>query len=219
MGNNNNKTIRQTIREAEREAQMELWKELRQAHNETRRKQKKAAKKKALRDRGMNKRDREKKRRERSEQRKKSIRKRLSKEEWRKRNEKRKIIKSAPDVHHILDYFKHENLKKQTPSEIGFETLLKKFREEKYPQLKYESQKIWEYPRWRVFYIIDFYVSFPKKIAFEIDGKYHEKRQAEDKLRDEHMTEYGIRVVRFKNDDIRYRFEWVYEQVLKTIES
>ena len=196
---------------------MELWEELKQIHNEKteRGKQKKAAKKRVLIDRGMDKKSREKRRRERNERRKKAGRTRLSKEERRKR----KVIRTAPDVHHILDYFKHENLKKKTSSEMGFETLLKKFRAEKYPQLTYESQKIWEYPRQRVFYIIDFYVSFPKRIAFEIDGKYHEKRQVEDKLRDDRMTEYGIKVVRFKNDDIRYRFEWVYEQVLVAVES
>ena len=65
-------------------------------------------------------------------------------------------------------------------------------------------------------YIADFY-SHKARLVIEVDGGIHEQRQQilRDKERTEKIEDCGCRVIRFSNDDIRYRLP----QVLKSIEQ
>lgn len=55
-------------------------------------------------------------------------------------------------------------------------------------------------------YIVDFY--FPEaRLAVEVNGSIHNKRQPEDKTRDKHLRIIGVKVVHIKNDDIYYAFD------------
>jgi very-short-patch-repair endonuclease len=51
------------------------------------------------------------------------------------------------------------------------------------------------------FYIPDFYC-IENKLAIELDGKIHLKQKEHDALRDERLTEPGIKVIRFKNEEL-----------------
>ena len=64
------------------------------------------------------------------------------------------------------------------------------------------------------YYIVDFYC--PKfKLAVEIDGKYHEKTDTKlyDQERDAYLNNLGIKLLRFKNDDVLNNIENVLLQI------
>ena len=69
-------------------------------------------------------------------------------------------------------------------------------------------------------YIVDFYV--PRaKLVIELDGSQHGEplhRQADEK-RDNCLSALGIRVLRYRNEDVRDRFFGVCEDVLKHLRS
>jgi very-short-patch-repair endonuclease len=87
------------------------------------------------------------------------------------------------------------------------------------------EQKIWKnylktFP-YRVYrqrpienFIIDFYC--PKlKLVIEIDGNshYNENAQDYDKERTQILQSYGLKVIRFKNDDVLYNFTGVVKLI------
>jgi very-short-patch-repair endonuclease len=51
------------------------------------------------------------------------------------------------------------------------------------------------------FFIADFYCH-EERLVVEIDGKIHDYRRNHDRLRSRIINELGIRVVRFRNDEI-----------------
>lgn len=53
-------------------------------------------------------------------------------------------------------------------------------------------------------YIADFYCP-SKRLVIEIDGSSHDEKQEYDAHRDKVMGEVGIKVLRFKNEDVLYR--------------
>ena len=68
-------------------------------------------------------------------------------------------------------------------------------------------------------YIVDFYCS-SKKIVIELDGSQHgepENREA-DTIRDKSLGEYGIRVLRYTNKQIKQNFRGVCLDILKNLE-
>lgn len=68
-------------------------------------------------------------------------------------------------------------------------------------------------------YIVDFYIP-EKKTVIEIDGIQHtapEHRESDAK-RDEVLSGWGIRVLRYSNKMIRYRFHTVTADILKHLE-
>ncbi len=67
-------------------------------------------------------------------------------------------------------------------------------------------------------YIVDFYIAKPK-IVIELDGKQHgeEEHILSDQIRDESLACWGIKVLRFSNQDIRERFEIVKKQILEEL--
>jgi len=51
------------------------------------------------------------------------------------------------------------------------------------------------------FYIVDFYCH-EEKLVIELDGKIHEHQKENDKLRTEIINNKGIKLIRFKNNEI-----------------
>ncbi len=64
------------------------------------------------------------------------------------------------------------------------------------------------------YYILDFYCP-KRKIAIELDGSQHYEPEAleYDKKRDAYLSEHGIKVLRYSNEDIRHHFGAVCEDV------
>ena len=50
-------------------------------------------------------------------------------------------------------------------------------------------------------YIVDFYCS-ELMLAIEIDGTVHNKTQEYDNIRSDNLKEFGIKVIRFNNDEV-----------------
>jgi len=52
------------------------------------------------------------------------------------------------------------------------------------------------------FFILDFYCS-ERKIAVELDGPIHDKQTFYDATRDQILNELGIKVLRYKNEEVK----------------
>jgi very-short-patch-repair endonuclease len=61
-------------------------------------------------------------------------------------------------------------------------------------------------------YILDFYC-FEENLVIEIDGKVHLSRHDYDIERTEYLGSSGLKVLRFKNEDIVNRIEWVLNKI------
>ena len=64
-------------------------------------------------------------------------------------------------------------------------------------------------------YIVDFYVP-EKKVVIEIDGEQHftEEGKISDKIRDDVLMSWGIKVIRYSNRDINKNFNAVVQNLL-----
>ncbi|WP_035082157.1 endonuclease domain-containing protein [Aphanizomenon flos-aquae] len=61
-------------------------------------------------------------------------------------------------------------------------------------------------------FIVDFYCH-EVKLVIEVDGEIHNYTQVEDAIREEFLESLGLRVVRFKNEDVLLRIEGVLEEI------
>ncbi len=61
-------------------------------------------------------------------------------------------------------------------------------------------------------YILDFYC-YKANLAIELDGKIHLGKIDYDTERTKYLESTGIKVLRFKNEDIETRREWVLSQI------
>ncbi len=69
-------------------------------------------------------------------------------------------------------------------------------------------------------FIVDFYI--PKaKLIIEIDGDVHfgDKSAAKDAERTLYFNDYGLKVIRFTNNEIFNSFEWVCSSIDQTVRS
>ena len=66
-------------------------------------------------------------------------------------------------------------------------------------------------------YIIDFYCH-KANLAIEIDGKIHLGKKDYDNVREGDLVSSGIKVIRFRNEDVETRPDWVKEQILYHLE-
>ncbi|MEA5582506.1 DUF559 domain-containing protein [Nodularia harveyana UHCC-0300] len=65
-------------------------------------------------------------------------------------------------------------------------------------------------------FIVDFYCH-DIKLVIEVDGEVHNYTQLKDAIRQEFLESLGLRVVRFKNEDVLLNIEGVLEKILVTI--
>jgi len=69
-------------------------------------------------------------------------------------------------------------------------------------------------------YIVDFYC--PKaKLVIEIDGSQHfsDEMTSYDRIRDEHLSSLGLRVLRFTNTEVLTNTEGVLERISENMEE
>src|SRR5262245_24336142 len=64
-------------------------------------------------------------------------------------------------------------------------------------------------------FILDFYCH-PLKLAIELDGNIHKGRMEYDQSRTEELEKFGIRIVRFKNEQLQH-MEVMMEQIRSLI--
>ncbi|MCI0707996.1 MAG: endonuclease domain-containing protein [Ignavibacteriae bacterium] len=64
------------------------------------------------------------------------------------------------------------------------------------------------------FFIADFYC-YERKLVVELDGRIHERQKEHDELRTHLINNKGIRVVRFKNEEVERRLTDVLKQLEK----
>jgi very-short-patch-repair endonuclease len=67
------------------------------------------------------------------------------------------------------------------------------------------------------FFIADFY-SHEKKLIVELDGGIHTNQKEYDNIREQIIKQKGIRVIRFKNEQVENRIDWVLEKLTVFIE-
>ena len=67
-------------------------------------------------------------------------------------------------------------------------------------------------------YIADFYCA-KARLVIEVDGAVHDSEEAKvyDKVRDETMAAYGLRVMRFKNEDVLNDLDGVLFEIRKAL--
>ena len=65
-------------------------------------------------------------------------------------------------------------------------------------------------------YIVDFFIA-SERIAIELDGRQHgeEENYAADAKRDADLNALGITVLRYRNEDIHIRFDFVCKDILR----
>ncbi len=70
------------------------------------------------------------------------------------------------------------------------------------------------------YYVIDFYAP-SLKLAIEIDGGIHNipEQKEYDKIREEHIKNYGIKILRIKNEEIFENLHNVLSRIEETIKS
>lgn len=66
------------------------------------------------------------------------------------------------------------------------------------------------------FFVADFYC-FTEKLLIELDGKYHRYRLKEDKHRTDILNSLGLRVIRFKNEEVFKNLDDVIVKIEKSL--
>ena len=92
-----------------------------------------------------------------------------------------------------------------------------------------EERKLWytflrEFPvrflRQKVIdgYIVDFYCS-KAKLVIELDGSQHyeEREEVKDRIRDKHLEERGLKILRFSNYDLHKNFKGICEYIYQIV--
>ncbi len=69
-------------------------------------------------------------------------------------------------------------------------------------------------------FIIDFYCA-EAKLLIEVDGESHLEtdQAAYDNARTEYLEDFGYKVIRFTNNDVRYNIHAVASEILQIVES
>lgn len=112
-------------------------------------------------------------------------------------------------IHPTIRQFARELRQPQTPAEA---TLWRHLRNR---NLGYKFRR--QHPI--EFFIIDFYCA-EAKLLIEIDGESHfQEKQAEyDQERTECLESLGYKVIRFKNNDVRYNVNVVVTKILEEVD-
>lgn len=67
-------------------------------------------------------------------------------------------------------------------------------------------------------YVLDFYCS-SKKLAIEIDGAQHIKEKEYDILRSDYLSVFGIKVIRFWNNEVSANIDNVILKIISELNS
>ncbi len=67
-------------------------------------------------------------------------------------------------------------------------------------------------------FVADFYCN-QINLVVEIDGGIHEQQKDYDKLRTKIINQYGIRVIRFTNEEMMDKSDWVLEKLKEAARS
>ena len=69
-------------------------------------------------------------------------------------------------------------------------------------------------------YIVDFFC-LRAKLVIEVDGSHHLVGESieYDRIRDEYLSGFGLRVLRFTNTDVLTRIEGVVESIIENMEG
>ena len=65
-------------------------------------------------------------------------------------------------------------------------------------------------------FVVDFYCP-EGRLAIELDGGIHDLRRAEDSAREVFLAQLGIRVIRFRNEDVLARTGWVLAEIARAV--
>ena len=68
-------------------------------------------------------------------------------------------------------------------------------------------------------YVADFYCH-PLKLIVEIDGSIHQLEDVKrnDEIRENHLNNLGLKIIRFKNEDVMQNTEGVLNQIKQIIQ-
>ena len=67
-------------------------------------------------------------------------------------------------------------------------------------------------------FIVDFYCH-KAGLVIEVDGDIHDLQKEEDERREKVLRELGLRIVRFRNDEVGRELSAVVEKITKLIEK
>ncbi len=67
-------------------------------------------------------------------------------------------------------------------------------------------------------FILDFY-STAHKLAIEVDGDIHDQQQEQDAIRTQHLAARGIRVIRFRNEEVLKELPRVLISIREVLEA
>jgi very-short-patch-repair endonuclease len=67
-------------------------------------------------------------------------------------------------------------------------------------------------------FIVDFYCH-KADLVIEVDGDIHDLQQEEDTLRENALKEIGLRVIRFRNEDVLNRLPTVVEKIKEQLST
>src|SRR5512140_2057230 len=67
-------------------------------------------------------------------------------------------------------------------------------------------------------FIVDFYCH-KADLVIEVDGDIHDLQKEEDALRENALKELGLRVVRFRNEDVLHRLPTVVEKIKEQLST
>lgn len=105
-----------------------------------------------------------------------------------------------------------------TPAELKFKEILDSIMGQRAGVMEYQPQYIFEIGKDKQhYYILDFFVSKPKFIDFEIDGGIHNQQQEYDNRRDSAVESRGVRVIRYKNEKVLFQTEDVRNEVSRIL--
>ena len=67
-------------------------------------------------------------------------------------------------------------------------------------------------------FVLDFY-STAHKLAIEVDGEIHDRQQEQDVFRTQHLEARGIRVIRFRNEEVLNELPRVLSSIRDALEA
>ena len=69
-------------------------------------------------------------------------------------------------------------------------------------------------------FVVDFYCA-SAQLVIELDGEVHilQEKQYRDDLRTERLQAYGLKVLRFSNEQVERQFSWVCQQIHTAIQT